>query len=184
MGSSRSTFEAFLGLVEVKHISAWSLAYWDGVSDLEASSSYTRFYQISKTDGTVLDSLDMLSNVMQLYFKDDNGYTTTLGSYNRIIKSSKGIFLCNPDTDSIFLYCIPCAKMHQRIEELLNKTNNGISVQYILSSFSENLNATNKYLIAACQSEHNLWPLPKRKIAQIFSDWFEKGNALKDISVI
>ena len=77
-------------------------------------------------------------------------------------------------------YCNPCAKMHQRIEELLKKTSNGIFVRYILSSFTEALNSTNKYLIAVCQAENNLWPLPKRRIAQIFSEWFEKGKSLKD----
>ena len=44
-------------------------------------------------------------------------------------------------------YCNPCAMMHKNIEELLQKTNNNISVQYILSSFEEKLNSTNKYLI-------------------------------------
>ena len=47
-------------------------------------------------------------------------------------------------------YCNPCAMMHKRIEKLLQKTNNNIGVQYILSSFDESLNDTNKYLIAAC----------------------------------
>jgi thiol-disulfide isomerase/thioredoxin len=50
-------------------------------------------------------------------------------------------------------YCNPCAMMHKRIEKLLQKTNNNISVQYILSSFSEELSTTNKYLIAACMEK-------------------------------
>ena len=62
--------------------------------------------------------------------------------------------------------------MHKRIEQLLQKMNNNIGVQYILSSFSEDLNSTNKYLIAACLANNNH--------AQIFSDWFEKGKELKD----
>jgi len=70
-------------------------------------------------------------------------------------------------------YCYPCSIMHKRIERLLQKMNNNISVQYILSSFDENLNSTNKYLIAACLADNN-------NIAQIFTGWFEKGKKQKD----
>jgi len=65
-------------------------------------------------------------------------------------------------------YCYPCSLMHKRIEGLLQKNPN-IGVQYILSSFKEELNPTNKYLLAECLANtHN--------IAQIFADWFEKGK--------
>jgi protein-disulfide isomerase/uncharacterized membrane protein len=69
-------------------------------------------------------------------------------------------------------YCNPCSRMHKRIEELLRKTNN-INVQYILSSFGESLNSTNKLLIAACLANNN-------GIERIFTDWFERGKDLKD----
>ena len=62
--------------------------------------------------------------------------------------------------------------MHKRIELLLQKNSN-ISVRYILSSFSESLTTTNKYLIAACLADNS-------KIEQIFTDWFEKGRELRD----
>jgi uncharacterized membrane protein len=85
----------------------------------------------------------------------------------------------NPDSKLRFTilsnpYCNPCAAMHKRIEELLQKAENSISIQYILSSFNENLNSTNKYLIAACLSDNTGSAL------QILSDWFEKGKQLKD----
>ena len=76
-------------------------------------------------------------------------------------------------------YCNPCSMMHKRIEKLLQKTNNNISVQYILSSFEEKLNSTNKYLIAAC-FEHCHSALDSQSPQQIFTDWFEKGKKLKD----
>ena len=70
-------------------------------------------------------------------------------------------------------YCNPCAKMHKRIEELLRKTNNHIGVQYFLSSFKDEWNTTSKYLMAACLVDNSV-------AVQIFSDWFEKGKALRD----
>jgi len=71
-------------------------------------------------------------------------------------------------------YCNPCAMMHKRIEELLIKMNNYISVQYILSSFEEKLNSTNKNLIAVCL-EKNI-----NSVLKVFNDWFEEGNVLQD----
>ena len=72
------------------------------------------------------------------------------------------------------LYCNPCAKMHKRIEELLKKINNDISVQYILSSFEERLNLTNKYLIAAFLANEPCFAL------QVLNNWFEKGKELRE----
>lgn len=71
-------------------------------------------------------------------------------------------------------YCNPCAVMHKNIETLLIKVNKNIHVQYILSSFNENLNLTNKYLIAACLLDNTALTM------QIFKDWFEKGKESKN----
>ena len=71
-------------------------------------------------------------------------------------------------------YCVPCAKMHKRIEDFLLEINNNADIQYILSSFSENLNTTNKYLIASCLADKT------GSAMQIMSNWFEKGKALGD----
>jgi len=76
-------------------------------------------------------------------------------------------------------YCNPCSLMHKRIETLLQKMNSNISVQYILSSFDESLNSTNKYLIAACLKICHC-DFDAESPQQIFSDWFEKGKALSD----
>jgi len=71
-------------------------------------------------------------------------------------------------------YCNPCAMMHKQIDEFLHKVNNNISIQYILSSFEEKLNSTNKYLIAACLNNNTDFA------TQLFNDWFEEGKMLKD----
>ena len=76
-------------------------------------------------------------------------------------------------------YCHPCSLMHKRIERLLQKMNNSIGVQYILSSFDESLNTTNKYLIAACLKNCHCGNDPQ-SAEHIFTEWFEKGKALQD----
>jgi len=71
-------------------------------------------------------------------------------------------------------YCNPCSKMHKRIEQLLQKTNNNIGIEYFLSSFKEEWNSTNKYLIAACLADDS------DSAMQLITDWFENGKALRD----
>ena len=71
-------------------------------------------------------------------------------------------------------YCNPCAKMHKKIEELLQKTGNNMGIQYFLSSFREEWNSTNKYLIAACMKD------ACDSALQIMGDWFENGKAQRD----
>jgi hypothetical protein len=69
-------------------------------------------------------------------------------------------------------YCNPCARMHKRVEKLLKDTDNQICIEYILSSFSEELESTNRYLIAAA--------LQKPDWQQTVSGWFEKGKPQRD----
>jgi thiol-disulfide isomerase/thioredoxin len=71
-------------------------------------------------------------------------------------------------------FCNPCARMHKRVEKLLEETENKIGIRYILSSFGTELDFANKGLIAACLGKDmNTW-------MQIFSDWFEKGKPLRE----
>jgi hypothetical protein len=69
-------------------------------------------------------------------------------------------------------YCNPCAGMHKRVEKLLKTTSHRICIEYILSSFSEELESTNKYLIAVV--------LQKPDWQEIFGIWFERGKSQRD----
>lgn len=44
-------------------------------------------------------------------------------------------------------HCNPCAKMHIKIQGLLNKTNNSYKVNYILTSFSEKLDKSSRFIL-------------------------------------
>jgi len=59
-------------------------------------------------------------------------------------------------------YCNPCAQMHKRIENLLRLSGDEICVQYIFSSFNENLEDSSRYLIF-CYFEY----LYKQKSMQV-----------------
>lgn len=71
-------------------------------------------------------------------------------------------------------HCEPCGLMHRRVEKLLAKIGEKISVQYIFSSFNEELEICSKYLIAIYLNSS----VEQRKEA--FNDWFEKGKYQKE----
>lgn len=71
-------------------------------------------------------------------------------------------------------HCEPCGVMHQRVEKLLSKVGERISVQYIFSSFSPELEISNKHLIAIYLNSS----IEEGRTA--FNDWFEKGKYQKE----
>jgi len=117
-----------------------------------------------------INSMKADENVFRALLKQQPFYETndsdSIIRFGNTDSSLRLTILTNP-------YCSPCSRMHKRIERLLQKMDNNISIQYILSSFEESLNSTNKYLIAACLEN-------KDNVAQIFTDWFEKGKTLQD----
>ena len=63
----------------------------------------TTYYRFSKTDGEILDSLQLPSNDVKLYMEAPGGQLPIL-RYHRLVKGAEGFYLCNPETDTVFLY--------------------------------------------------------------------------------
>jgi len=62
------------------------------------------FYLISKADGAVLEYINLPYNNIDLSYSDPAGTFFAQVNYARIRKSPDGIFLYNPENDTIFLY--------------------------------------------------------------------------------
>lgn len=60
------------------------------------------FYLISKADGAVLEYINLPRNDIDLSFSGSESFGQV--NYARIRKSPDGLFLCNPENDTIFLY--------------------------------------------------------------------------------
>jgi hypothetical protein len=60
------------------------------------------FFLISRTDGTVLEYINLPVNNIDLSIKGDWGYGEE--GFARVRKCPDGLFLYNPETDTIFLY--------------------------------------------------------------------------------
>ena len=75
-----------------------------GETDLIPSSYYTTFYQIAKADGAVLDYLELPNNETELMIVYYDKEIMLRPVPTRMVKGADGIFLCNPENDTVFLY--------------------------------------------------------------------------------
>ena len=64
-------------------------------------------------------------------------------------------------------YCNPCANMHKRLNELVDSD---CCIQYVFTSFNDNLSIINKYFIAAYQT------LGAERTWKILTEWYERGK--------
>jgi hypothetical protein len=65
-------------------------------------SADSSFYLISCADGTVLEYVDLPRNNIDLSYRDHTGFGQI--GYARVRKSPDGLFLYNPENDTVFLY--------------------------------------------------------------------------------
>ena len=71
----------------------------DNITPLIDSS----FFLISKTDGQVLDYIEMSATQIDLSVKTPSG-GVMLAFFTGIVRHADGFLLCNPETDTVFLY--------------------------------------------------------------------------------
>ncbi|MCD8178557.1 MAG: thioredoxin domain-containing protein [Tannerellaceae bacterium] len=91
-----------------------------------------------------------------------------------IVDRNIGILIGNPQAENIITvvsnpHCNPCAVLHKELEKLLSKTNS-YCIQYILTSFSEELELSSKLLIAMYQK------LPKKEYLDFLNHWYATGK--------
>ena len=60
------------------------------------------FVRISKTDGSILDYVALTNN--RIVLKDDSRGRSRSGLCVRMLKHKEGVLLCNPETDTVFLF--------------------------------------------------------------------------------
>lgn len=94
-----------------------------------------------------------------------------------VSKDTSRILLGNPNSNLLITvfsnpHCNPCSRMHERINKLLEQNRN-ICVQYIFSSFNEELEVSNKYLIGAYFQKNG-------ESKMVYDEWFEKGKFNKE----
>lgn len=127
---------------------------------------------ISKADKlqSVMQELNSLKNANEVFLallKNQQHYEVSSFTSRIIFGNPKAelaiTILTNP-------HCEPCAKMHKRVDRLLETAGNKLYVQYLFSSFSDELLDSNRFLISAYL--HNY----AEEAMRVYTDWFEKGK--------
>lgn len=97
----------------------------------------------------------------------------------RISKSVSRIFFGNPASKILITifsnpHCEPCGRMHKRLRLMQEKLKDIACFQYIFSSFSEDLDSSNRFLIAAYFNN------TVEDAEKIYDLWFEGGKYMKE----
>jgi ABC-type bacteriocin/lantibiotic exporters, contain an N-terminal double-glycine peptidase domain len=111
--------------------------------------------------------------------------------YSKTDKSISKILLGNPCSEILITiltnpHCEPCAKLHARVENFLEETNDKFCIQYVFSSFSEKIGSSSEFLIQTYLSNdlettmkiyHNWFVSEKYEREAIFEKYhFDKNN--------
>ena len=113
------------------------------------------------------NALKINENVFEAFLKKQTRY--------EVNKDTSKIILGNANTEILITiltnpHCAPCSLMHTRVEKLLQDTNHSVAVQYIFSSFNEELESSARFLIAAYLTQ------PIEKAKAIYNEWFKEGK--------
>ena len=109
------------------------------------------------------------NNVAKALIEEQEFYETTLNDSRILFGNPRAkmrvTILSNP-------HCNPCARMHERIEKLLDLCSDNICIQYIFSSFNEQLEDSSRYLIY-CYDMNDI-----QASREAFTKWYkgEKTN--------
>lgn len=119
---------------------------------------------------SVTQELNSIKNTDEVFLAilKKQPYHTVDHSTSQIIfgnrKARLGItILTNP-------HCEPCAKMHKRVNKLLETAGDKLYVQYVFTSFNDNLQDSNRFLIGTYLY------CGEKAAMKIYDDWFEKNK--------
>ena len=93
-------------------------------------------------------------------------------------RNDSTILFGNPDSKICITvltnpHCIPCAKLHMKLEQLLFDTRNKVCVQYLFASFSEKLESSSQFMIKVYLE------YPDQAL-HIYNEWFNGGKFEKE----
>lgn len=94
------------------------------------------------------------------------------GNFYKTINRDSSIIFGNPKSRMCITilsnpHCNPCARMHERVERILETDKDKICIQYIFSSFNKELEISNRYLIYCYNKASN-----EQERRTLFSNWF------------
>lgn len=118
-----------------------------------------------------MNSIKMRDDVFSTILKQQTHYT--------IDKNTSQILLGNKESDILITiltnpHCEPCADMHRKIHTLLQDVGDKICIQYIFTSFSNEFETSNKFLIAIYLYK------PIEEATNIYEKWYRDKKYKKE----
>lgn len=135
--------------------------YADKISIFNKYTESIKSYQSLKSNNAVAKALIKQSVYYPVSIHDSK---ILFGNINARILIT---ILSNP-------HCMPCAKLHEKVEQTLNNYGENICVQYIFTSFNEKYYKSCKYLIGEYDS-NNL-----NKTRKVYSEWYKSSRGQKE----
>lgn len=117
-----------------------------------------------------INSLKSNEKIFELLLKEQSNYQCNKSTSEIILGNSDAHILVTILTNP---HCNPCARMHKRIEQLLNESDN-LYIQYVFSSLDLSLYTSNKFLIAAClnSKEKDMFSIYNESKGKSTTGWF------------
>lgn len=96
-------------------------------------------------------------------------------------KNTSRIIFGNPNAELLVTiltnpHCNPCARMHKRIEALLNDFGEKMCIQYVFSSFNEEMESSGQFLTAIYLNHID----DMKFVKYCYNDWFLDGKNNRD----
>ena len=119
-----------------------------------------------------LNSLKFNERIFNILLKDNKKYEAN--------KSISSVLLGNKESENLITIisnpqCTPCAQLHIKINQIVKKNQNKCCIQYIFSSFKEEDDEINKFIIAMNQN------LNDNEFLIFLDEWYKFGRNKKDI---
>ncbi|MDL2277238.1 thioredoxin domain-containing protein [Parabacteroides sp. OttesenSCG-928-G07] len=128
------------------------------------------------------DKMAEITHEMNSIKAEEKVFNTLLKAEQKydVDRHTSSILWGNPEAKNLITvvsnpHCNPCAKMHERLRNLLEDTKNGYCIQYIFSSFNDELYKSNKLLISMYNQ------MPKEKFLSFLEEWFTEGKNKKEV---
>ena len=119
-----------------------------------------------------MNRLKFNSNVFLSLLKESRYYNISKETSQILFGNKKSPNLISIVTNP---HCSPCAKMHERLNSVLENLEERYCIQYIFSSFNESLNISGEMLISAYLNSKN-----QKNAMMIYNAWYRAGRYNKD----
>lgn len=166
----------FAGFIEIPHVTFPTLVMVGCVYLIPYLLLSILVYHLARSNKIEqitqeINSMKASDEIFTSLLKNQKNYT--------VDKATSSILWGNPGALNLVTiitnpHCGPCATMHTRIKQLLENKESNLCIQYIFSSFNQELHVSAKFLIAAYLNN------TPESFLQLLEAWYSEGKHQKE----